>query len=56
MNGFQIGIFQEIDGMSRRQERIIRRMMILSLVVHIVVFVMGSAISPLFPTMRFSRR
>jgi len=28
--------------------------MILSLAVHIVVFVMGSAISPLFPTMRFS--
>ena len=54
MNGFQIGIFQEIDGMSRRQERIIRKMMILSLAVHIVVFVMGSAISPLFPTMRFS--
>jgi len=54
MNGFQIGIFQEIDGMSRRQERIIRKMMILSLVVHIVVFVMGSAISPLFPTIRFS--
>jgi len=54
MNGFQIGIFQEIDGMSRRQERIIRKMMILSLVVHIVVLVMGSAISPLFPTMRFS--
>jgi TonB family protein len=54
MNGFQINIFQEIDGMSRRQERIIRKMMILSLAVHIVVFVMGSAISPLFPTMRFS--
>ena len=54
MNGIQINIFQEIDGMSRRQERIIRKMMILSLVVHIVVFVMGSAISPLFPTMRFS--
>jgi TonB family protein len=54
MNGFQISIFQEIDGMSRRQERIIRKMMILSLAVHIVVFVMGSAISPLFPTMRIS--
>jgi TonB family protein len=54
MNGFQMNIFQEIDGMSRRQERIIRKMMILSLAAHIVVFVMGSAISPLFPTMRFS--
>jgi TonB family protein len=54
MNGFQRNIFQEIDGMSRRQERIIRKMMILSLAVHIVVFVMGSAISPLFPTMRVS--
>lgn len=40
--------------MSRRQERIIRKMMILSLAVHVVVFVMGSAISPLFPTMRVS--
>jgi TonB family protein len=54
MNGFQRNIFQEIDGMSRRQERIIRKMMILSLAVHIVVFVTGSAISPLFPTMRIS--
>ena len=54
MNGFQRNIFQEIDGMSRRQERIIRKMMILSLAVHIVAFVMGSAISPLFPTMRVS--
>jgi TonB family protein len=54
MNGFQRNIFQEIDGMSGRQERIIRKMMILSLAVHIVVFVMGSAISPLFPTMRVS--
>jgi TonB family protein len=54
MNGFQTDIIQEIGGMSRRQERIIRKMMILSLVVHIVVFVMGSAMSPLFPTMRVS--
>jgi len=49
-----MNIFQEINGMSRRQERIIRKMMILSVAVHLVVFVMGSAISPLFPTMRFS--
>ena len=54
MNGFQMDIIQEIGGMSRRQERIIRKTMILSLAVHIVVFVMGSAISPLFPTMRVS--
>ncbi len=56
MNGFQMNIFQfqEIDGMSRRQAQFIRKMIILSFVVHIVVFVMGSAISPLFPTMRFS--
>ena len=49
-------IIQEIGGMSRRQERIIRKTMILSLAVHIVVFVMGSALSPFFPTMRFSLR
>jgi TonB family protein len=54
MNGFQVNLFLEIDGMSRRQERIIRRMAILSFAAHIVVFVMGSALSPLFPTMRFS--
>lgn len=54
MNGFQMDILQEIDVMSRRQERIIRKMIILSFAVHIVVFVMGSAISPLFPTMRVS--
>jgi TonB family protein len=54
MNGFQMNNFQEIGGMSRRQERIIRRMMIFSFAVHIVVFVMGSALSPLFSTMRVS--
>jgi len=54
MNGFQMNIFQEIDGMSRRQERIIRKMVILSFAFHILVLVMGSALSPLFPTMRFS--
>ncbi|MBP2676723.1 MAG: putative abductin-like protein [Deltaproteobacteria bacterium] len=54
MNGIQMNIFQEIDGMSRRQERIIRRMMIFSFVVHIVVFVMGSVLSPLFSTTRVS--
>ena len=32
----------------------VRKMMILSFAFHIVVFVMGSAMSPLFPTMRFS--
>ena len=54
MNGFRMDICQEIDGISHRQERIIRRMVILSFAVHIVVFVMGSALSPLFPTTRIS--
>jgi TonB family protein len=54
MNGFRMNICQEIDGFSRRQERIIRKMVVLSFAVHIVAFVMGSAISPLFPTMKVS--
>jgi TonB family protein len=54
MNGFRVDIFEAIDGMTRRQERIVRKMMILSLAVHIAVFIMGSAISPLFPTIRVS--
>ena len=54
MNGFQMNIFQEIGGMSRRQERIIRRMMILSVVVHAGVFLLGSTVSVLFPSREFS--
>ena len=54
MNGFQVDILREIGGLSRRQEWIIRKMIILSLAVHILVFVTGSAISPLFSTMRVS--
>jgi TonB family protein len=54
MNGFRMNICQEIDGLSRNQERIIRKMVVLSFVVHIVAFVMGSVLSPLFPTMRVS--
>jgi len=46
--------FQEIGGMSRRQERIIRRMMILSVVVHAGVFLLGSTWSALFPSREFS--
>ncbi|MBP2685680.1 MAG: hypothetical protein H6Q81_585 [Deltaproteobacteria bacterium] len=40
--------------MSRRQERIIRRMMILSVVVHAGVFLLGSTWSALFPSREFS--
>jgi TonB family protein len=54
MNSFEMNVFQEIGGISRRQERIIRKMVILSLAVHIVVFVSGSAMSPLFSTTRVS--
>ena len=54
INTFEMNGFQEIGGMSRRQERIIRKMVILSLAVHIVVFVTGSAMSPLFSTTRIS--
>jgi len=54
MNGIQMDNFQEIGGMSRRQERIIRRMMILSVVVHAGVFLLGSTWSALFPSREFS--
>ncbi|MBW6504428.1 TonB family protein [bacterium] len=46
--------FSAVDGLERWQARAIRRMVILSIAVHIVVVVMGSVLSPLFPTMRFS--
>jgi outer membrane biosynthesis protein TonB len=49
MNGFSA-----VDRLGNRQERIIRRMMVLSLVAHLAALVLGSALSPLFPSMRFS--
>jgi hypothetical protein len=54
MNGIGMEIFGEIDGMSRRQERIVRKMMILSLAAHVMVYILGSAVSPLFPSMTVS--
>lgn len=49
-----MNVFPTIDGVERQQERIIRRMMVLSLAAHIAGFVLGSAVSSLFPTMKFS--
>jgi TonB family protein len=49
MNGFSA-----VDGMERWQARVIRRMMILSVVAHAAVIVFGSSLSALFPTMRVS--
>ena len=54
MNGFQMDICQEIDEMSRRQERIIRKMMILSVVAHAATLLLGSYWSALFPSREFS--
>ena len=42
--------FSAIDTLEDRQERIIRRMMVLSLVAHIAVLFLGSALSPFFPS------
>jgi outer membrane biosynthesis protein TonB len=41
-----------IDGLEPRQERLIRRMVLLSLVVHVALFFLGLTISPLFPSMQ----
>jgi outer membrane biosynthesis protein TonB len=41
--------FPAIEGLVPNQERLIRRMMALSVVAHLAVFLLGSAISPLFP-------
>jgi len=49
MNGFSA-----VDGLERWQERIIRRMMILSVVVHVAVLLLGSTVSVLFPSRPFS--
>jgi len=46
--------FTGIDGLERWQERIIGRMMVLSLAVHIAAFVLGFAVSSLFPLTKFS--
>jgi len=44
--------YSPIDSLERHQARIIRRMMVLSLVLHVGVFLLGTAISPLFPSMQ----
>ena len=49
MNGFSA-----VDGLERWQARIIRRMMILSVVAHVVVLLLGSSLSALFPSRGFS--
>ena len=41
-----------IDGLDPRQERLIRRMLLLSLVVHVALFFLGLTLSPLFPSMQ----
>ena len=46
--------FPAIDELERQQERIIRKMMVLSVAAHAAVFLLGSAISPLFPSMPVS--
>lgn len=43
-----------MEGTASRQSRIIRRMMVLSLGVHIVGFALSSALSPLFPGRKYS--
>jgi TonB family protein len=43
--------FPAIEGLERFQERVIRRTMVLSVAAHAAVFLLGSAISPLFPSM-----
>jgi len=49
MNGFSA-----VDELGQRQARIIRRMMILSVVVHAGVLLLGSSLSALFPPTKFS--
>jgi len=41
-----------IDGLEPRQARLIRRMILLSFVVHVALFFMGLTLSPLFPSMQ----
>jgi len=42
----------QIDGLEPRQERLIRRMVLLSFVVHVALFFLGLTLSPLFPSMQ----
>lgn len=49
MNGFST-----IDGLERGQTRLIRRMMILSVVAHVATLLLGSTWSALFPSREFS--
>jgi TonB family protein len=49
MNGFSA-----VDGLERWQARIIRRMMVLSVVAHGAVILLGSSLSALFPAREFS--
>lgn len=49
MNGFSA-----VDGLERWQARIIRRMMILSVIAHGAVILFGSSLSALFPAREFS--
>jgi len=41
-----------IDGLEPRQERLIRRMVLVSFVVHVALFFLGLTLSPLFPSMQ----
>jgi TonB family protein len=49
MNGFSA-----VDGLERWQARVIRRMMILSVVAHVAALLLGSTVSVLFPSRDFS--
>ena len=47
-----MNVLPPIDGLEPRQERLIRRMVFLSFMVHVALFFMGLTLSPLFPSMR----
>jgi len=44
----------QIDGLEPRQERLLRRMVPLSLGVHVALFFLGLTLSPLFPSMQIT--
>jgi len=46
--------FPAIEALEQNQERMIRKMMALSVVVHAAAFLLGSVLSPLFPTRQAS--
>ena len=46
--------FPAIEALKQNQEQMIRKMMALSIVVHAAAFLLGSALSPLFPTRQAS--